>query len=322
MATGALVHKALRIGVICGGRLMGERLLRRGERVSLGELAPAEWVGEGEDPAFTVFSYGRAGCSLFFDADAKGRLMAAGTVVALDRLRDDPSVHSSGGSWQLALGVEDRGKIAFEKITVLFQFVDFDDTSVHKPLGEMDFRARLLDEDPVYMLSLAMWAGLAAVLGVWVNTQEAIEVDLADMSPIYTQIVFNSPKSPDPEPTEDAAVDAAPDSDAIADAQVPERIVAPEPDLEPRTPLDRAQRHQELREQIASTHPLFIGGRGPSDRLSNEIWGQDQGIDYDEALGGAPTARPSGVGLRSGGGIRRWAWRRTCGQRDVRRSRL
>ncbi len=298
MATSTLTRKALRIGVICGGRLVREHILHRGERLALGDLATPEWVGTGEDPTFRVFDFGRHGCTLFFDAGVAGRLMAGGSVVNLKKLRADPSTTSRHGAWELSLAAADRGKISFEKITVLFQFIDVAE-QVYKPLGEMDFRPRVFEEDPVFLVSMAMWAGMAAVLAVWVVTQPPREIDVDQMDDILTKLVFNVPQvDPGPEaPVADVVND---ELDAVADVEEVVERIRDVP--EPVTPLQRAQSREELRLQVEANSPLFTTNSDAVVSLTVG-WGQnDFGTNYDELLREGPSDRPAGTGLREGVG--------------------
>jgi len=294
MAKGALGKKALRIGVICGGRLLQERLLNRGERIALGDLASPEWVGDGEDPSFTVFSFTRTGCTLFFDGQTQGKLMAGGAVVALKKLRADPSLTSKQGAWELPLAMDDRGKVSFDKITVLFQFVDVND-DVWVPLGEMDFRARFLDEDPVFLTSIGMWMGLAAILTVWVTTQDPLEFELEDLPEIYTQLQVFAPTDAldsDPEP-EEVNDELEPE---VADAEVAPRI---DEDPPPQNDLQRAQDREQMRQDLLANNPLLAQtGEGLS--FVKKFWGDDPGIDYDKALGGPSDKRGEEPGFRPG----------------------
>ena len=126
MAATAQQAKVLRIGVIQDGKIVQERLIKQGETVQVGEspkntfVLPKTDLPKGE---FALFVYKNGAYQLQFTEAMKGTVSSNGAVVAIERLRTDPSVQSSGGVWRVPLTEEDRGKVSIGDVTILFQFV-------------------------------------------------------------------------------------------------------------------------------------------------------------------------------------------------------
>ena len=116
--------RILRIGVILGGKIIEERLLRTRQTITIGqsqkntfcipiEGLPREW------PIFVLEndSYG-----LQFMEDMDGRISSGNSVESLEQMRSSKA-QKRGKHWFAKLDEKSRGKLVLGEMTLLFQFV-------------------------------------------------------------------------------------------------------------------------------------------------------------------------------------------------------
>src|SRR3954453_301055 len=117
--------KIMRIGIVQGGRIVEERLVRRRENISIGQSAknmfvvpadalPKEWMLFQQTPRGYVAHF----------ADAMDARIAVGNeVISLAQLKQAGKIKRHGQSWVMLLDERSRGKITVGDMTILFQFV-------------------------------------------------------------------------------------------------------------------------------------------------------------------------------------------------------
>ncbi len=117
--------RILRIGIVQGGRIVEERLIRKRESVSLGwsskstfavpsEALPKQWM---------LFELTPKGYVARFAEGMDARIAVANEVVSLSQLKQANRARRHGAAWVLALDERSRGKITVGDLTILFQFV-------------------------------------------------------------------------------------------------------------------------------------------------------------------------------------------------------
>jgi hypothetical protein len=118
------VPKILRIGIIQGGRIVEERLVRERISVTVGQSAKNMFVvpSEALPRTFVMFEVTPQGYALNFTPNMDGRLSLGDAVVPLVQLQAR-SAPRPGGVFQLPLTDKARGKIIAGDMTLLFQFV-------------------------------------------------------------------------------------------------------------------------------------------------------------------------------------------------------
>lgn len=118
--------RILRIGVLLGGKIVEERLIRERTAVSIGQSMRNTFSipVDGLPLEFTLFALDERGhYHLRFLAKMDGRLSdSAGQVNTLDALKTKGATQV-GDYWQVPLGEGSRGKLSLGDLTVLFQFV-------------------------------------------------------------------------------------------------------------------------------------------------------------------------------------------------------
>jgi hypothetical protein len=115
-------QRILRIGVLLGGKIVEERLIR--ERTGPdGSRCGTRSVPADGFPEFTLFALDEGRYSLRFMGKMDGRLSdAGGQVNTLEALKAKGS-QQHGDYWQVPLSDSARGKLSFGDLTILFQFV-------------------------------------------------------------------------------------------------------------------------------------------------------------------------------------------------------
>jgi hypothetical protein len=292
-------QKWLRIGVIQGGRIVQERLIKAGLTVWVGSspkctfVLPEESLPRNE---FPLFQWTGGMYELHLTDKMKGKVRAAGNMVQLKDLRTDPAVTRRGAVWRLPLSPLDRGKVCIGDVTVLFQFVNPPPAQPVKPLRAMDFRPRMVEEeDPVFLGFLAIWSALAVVFMVWVWNTDPSEITMDELPDRFTNLVLEGPEKPevvvedDPEPDPEIEnPEAPPDAeldDAVADAHIdpPDRDHA----SDVKDPVAAAENREKTKDDLRSKYQIFtIGTTGDGEGSVLEGWGENDG----------PTMALAGIG--------------------------
>ena len=120
-------QKVLRIGVIQGGKIIEERLLKRREPVTIGQgpkntiVIPVSNLPQ----TFSLFELKGGQYTLGFSEQMDGRLSLTETAaVDFAALKSSGQAKpKGGGAYTVALPDTARGKVQIGEVTVLFQFV-------------------------------------------------------------------------------------------------------------------------------------------------------------------------------------------------------
>lgn len=117
--------KVLRIGIIQGGKILEERIIRNRETVTVGQsekntfvLATPEVGGR-----FDLFETRGGDYTLNTTKTMGGRVSIKGEVHEIEALRSSGTARRKGKMFQVPLTEESRGKVVIGDSTVLFQFV-------------------------------------------------------------------------------------------------------------------------------------------------------------------------------------------------------
>jgi hypothetical protein len=263
MASQAHPAKVLRIGIIQDGKIVQERLIKAGETVNVGESAkntfvfPKTSLPRAEFPLFVA----KGGAyHLNFTKGMKGKISSGGAVVGLDKLRKDPSVARQGDVWRLPLTEQDRGKIALDNITVLFQYVPPPPVQAIKPMEGMDFRPKWVDEDdPAFFGFLALWAALAVIFAVFVwLAPRPPAMTFADIEDRFANLIVQ--EKPDKVEEIDKPIE-----DEEPDRTEEDKTKAKAVDEKPKTKVQKIKDREDRKEALKSKIKIArIGTRGKS----------------------------------------------------------
>jgi len=211
-------RRILRIGVLLGGKIIEERLIRDRSAVSIGQSAkntfsvpletlPREW---------TLFALDHEDYRLQFGAKMDGRVSDGAQVYTFDQVKGSKAVQH-GDHWVMPLSDQARGKVSIGDLTLLFQFVT-EPPVQPKPMLPASVRGTLAERiDPrlavIVSTSIVIHFGIA--LAAWLHDRPAKRNTLgaraAELTVDTYEEEFLQPLEPEPstetQPGEDEKVE-------------------------------------------------------------------------------------------------------------------
>ena len=117
--------KILRIGIIQGGRIVEERLVRKRENITIGQSAKNMFVvlSDALPRNWLLFEVSGNGYVAHFSDGMDARIAVGNEIISLSQLKQTGKIQKRGASWVLPLDERSRGKITLADMTILFQFV-------------------------------------------------------------------------------------------------------------------------------------------------------------------------------------------------------
>ena len=117
--------KILRIGIIQGGRIVEERLVRKRENITIGQSAKNMFVvlSDALPRNWLLFELSGNGYVAHFSDGMDARIAVGNEIISLSQLKQTGKIQKRGASWVLPLDERSRGKITLADMTILFQFV-------------------------------------------------------------------------------------------------------------------------------------------------------------------------------------------------------
>ena len=213
--------RILRIGVLLGGKIVEERLIRERVPVSIGQSMQNTFSIpiEGLPLQFTLFAIDQGKYSLRFLAKMDGRLSDGGQVNTLDALKAR-GASNAGDYWQVPIGDSSRGKLTLGDLTVLFQFVT-EPPRQPKPMLPASVRGTFADRfDPRLLVILAISLLVNSILVFSAFFIIDPDIDSSDAERAYEQtfkqdtfdvaLDIPKPKPADPTPGSAAGATEAP----------------------------------------------------------------------------------------------------------------
>jgi hypothetical protein len=271
--------KILRVGIIQGGRIVEERLIRKREDVALGTHAkntfilPTSQLGK----SYRLFEAKSEAYLLNFDDRMEGRLSLNEQVVDLSALAKSGNLKKRGGRYQVELDDRSRGKVVIGEFTLLFQFVEKPPVLPRPQLpaaarGGLAQRVDWLMFN-VLLASFLVQAGLGIGLDIWWRSSgqylrqefgakktRAYELLKAEVLAEKKKKEEKDPE-PDPEPDDAQEDDADPDPDPKPEAKKPVEKVRPREPVKAEQPQKRtASRIKELKANV--TKKTFLHALG------------------------------------------------------------
>ncbi len=205
---GAPRQRILRVGVLLGGKIVEERLIRERVPVSIGQSMKNTFSIpiEGLPLEFTLFAIDEGRYSLRFLSKMDGRLSdAGGQVNTLDALRGK-GAQSHGDYYQVGLTDSARGKLSLGDLTILFQFVT-EPPRQPKPMLPASVRGTFADRfDPrlLVIVGSSIILHFMIVIIAWMGDLEkdGIAERVYDMT--FEPEKYQIELKPEPEPIADA----------------------------------------------------------------------------------------------------------------------
>ncbi|HVR03366.1 MAG TPA: AgmX/PglI C-terminal domain-containing protein, partial [Polyangia bacterium] len=115
----------LRIGIIQGGRIVEERLVRKRENITIGQSARNMFVvpSEALPRNWLLFQVSGNQYVAHFSEGMDARIAVGNEIISLAQLKQTGKIQKKGASFALPLDDRSRGKITLADMTILFQFV-------------------------------------------------------------------------------------------------------------------------------------------------------------------------------------------------------
>ncbi len=289
-------QKVLRIGLIQGGKIIEERLVRRREPVTIGTapkntlVVPASRLPK----TFTLFEVRSGQYHLAFTDQMTGRVSVGHSVVDFVSLKSQNLVKKRGGVYAYPLPETARGKITVGEVTLLFQFVTAPPQPV-QPTLPREARGGWVKSIDKFFTALLLISAIGHFGASWqfYHTPFPSELSFDQIPDRFLKII--APEIPDedipePDPTEGETVKEAKDDE-------PDEPVDDGPDEEE---IKTKAASKEVQDKVRTVGLLRIlgavsdgsgGGYGVADLIGTGGLGED----LDAAL-----ANVSGVGVASG----------------------
>jgi TonB family protein len=307
--------RVLRIGVIQGGKIVEERIVRKRETVTVGSSERNHFVinAGGLSSRFELFQLVGNDYILNFTDAMSGRVGLPVGVQSLEQLRSSGAARNAGSHWQVKLNDNSRGKVVVGDVTLLFQFVTPPPVQPRPqlPAAARGGFAKSID----WMFTAFVMFSFMAHFGFVVyleNSDWPVAEGIGVIPPEYVSLVTTStpPEEPEPPPTEDdGEAEVAEEKAKPAPADKPKGEDKPAekaagPDNQAAEQAVQEQAAKIANEAVASAEALLLGA------LSAE----GGGALNDVLAGGAITgnaeevlSQAAGVGVatNSSGGILR-----------------
>ena len=302
-------QRILRIGVLLGGKIVEERLIRERMPVTIGQSMRNTFSIpiEGLPLEFTLFALDENRYSLRFLPKMDGRLSdTGGQVNTLDALKSR-GAQNHGDYYQVALSESARGKLSFGDLTILFQFVT-EPPRQPKPMLPASVRGTFADRfDP--RLSVIMGTSIIVHFAiVIVALLTDIDTDTGIAERAYNLTFKQDTYTVDltPAKAETAAGSAAGSAAPVAEKK-PEKPKAPEKGDSGKPKADTIA----LQEQEAAKFADLLTGEGKNGTSEGDMSKRRPGAELGAQIN---EVRESGTRVKVGGG----AGRTSRGDGDIR----
>ena len=292
--------RILRIGVLLGGKIIEERLIRERTSVTIGQSMKNTFSipVEGLPLELTLFSLENDKYSLRFLNKMDGRLSDGANVNTLDALKSR-GAQNHGDYWSVPLSSTARGKLSLGDLTILFQFVT-EPPRQPKPMLPASVRGTFADRfDP--RLSVILCASIMLHFAI-VIVARAMDVEIPGgmaeraYNLTFTQDQYVDVDKPQPEKAADTgpATAKAPEKPA---ATIPSKMPAKVPDAGRDAKADVA-----LQEEQAKAMADLLTGEGPNGNSEGDMSKRRPGADLGQQIA---DVREGGKSVSVGGGAGR-----------------
>jgi outer membrane biosynthesis protein TonB len=317
---GAPKPKILRIGIVQGGRIVEERLVRSRENITIGQSAKSTFAvpSDGLPRQWLLFSTTSRGYVAHFADSMDARIAVGNEVISLSSLKQAGKIRKQGQAWVMLLDERSRGKISFGDVTVLFQFVT-PPPPQPRPQLPASVRGSLTSNLDWFFTSIAATsfvAHLAMVLYLR-SVEWPREPKIEEIPDRFVQMVVH--KEPPPPPKTEVVDEKKPEDDKKPEEKKPEKVVqkaAPKQltDEEKRARAEAAQlaaeeRKAKLAEAVKNTGILkVLGAKADGEGSIADVLGKGD-VDRDQekafqGVGGLTVATGEGSlrGIKTGSG--------------------
>lgn len=292
--------KVLRIGVVQNGRVIEERIIKERVDVTIGPSEKSMFVLSSDEirSGHKLFELQGENYVLSFLDGMSGRVALPTGVSGLEQLKGQAR-RGPGGSYQIQLSEDSRGKVLVGETTFLFQFVAPPPVqprpqlpvAVTRGASGIDWRTTII----AAFAFLAHFMAIGAMYSDWLDPIVDEQVSLAGLVDTLDQLPPPPPPEEQPTEVEEASTEQAAEKKAEAPKQ---EAKGSKVDAEPGQKLSNAQAaalSNEL-EQMSMATIAALGTTGPA----------TEGVltSGDVPTGALDSAAASGAGVGVGGDLK------------------
>ncbi len=309
--------KILRIGIIQGGRIVEERLVRKRENITVGQSAKNLFVvpSEALPRHWLLFEITGNHYVAHFSDGMDARIAVGNEIISLSQLKQTGKIQKRGSSWILPLDERSRGKITLGDMTILFQFVT-PPPPQPRPQLPASVRGSITSDLDWSFASIAAGSFLLHLLMVIYlrNVDWPRKPDIEEIPDRFVKMMVKKVEKP-PEPKKEVAKvteEKKPEKKKGEEKKAPvaKRELTPEEKAkaaEEKAKAD-AERRARLAEQVKSTGLLkLLGARADGSGSIADVLGKGD-VDRDQekafqGVGGVGVASANDQlrGIKSGG---------------------
>lgn len=306
--------KVLRVGVIQGGKVIEERLIRKRDTVTVGSDAKNTFVFQGDDlpKSWSLFEAKGGQYTLVFGEDMNGRVSVESNNVDFASLKAQNLAEKQGDRYRLELNDSSRGRVQLSgELTLLFHFVNPPPVATKPELPSSVKGGWLKSIEPVFTSVLMASFALHMVSALLVmNVDPPPPVSKADLEKWIKRVAapkaveIKQPETPDPTPSKG---DKGKSSGKTQEKPKPEEKPAEKPagGKKPGRSAGAAAKAEagqraNVREKLANSGAGLLGliGEGGGDGAVADVFGSGTAVTSD--LGSAIGAG-GGVGVAGAG---------------------
>ena len=304
--------RVLRIGIVQGGRIIEERLIRSRDNISIGWSSKATFAvpSEALPKQWMLFELTPKGYVARFADAMDARIAVGNEVIALAQLKQAGRIRRQGAAWLLLLDERSRGKINVGDLTILFQFVTPPPLQPRPRLPASVRGSWTTGLDWIFTLiaGMSFLAHLVFVLYLR-NVDWPRKPDIEEIPDRFVQMIVKAkpPEAPKPTTTEDKTEDKTPDKQ-VASNNSAKKAAKKEISAEEKERID-AERRARLAEQVRNTGIIkLLGAKADGSGSIADVLGKgDVDRDQEKAFQGVggltvATSDASLRGVKSGTG--------------------
>ena len=308
--------RILRIGIVQGGRIIEERLIRKRENISVGWSSKASFAVPSESlpKQWVLFEITPKGYVARFADAMDARIAIGNEVISLAQLKQGGRVKKQGSASLFFLDERSRGKVTIGDLTILFQFVTPPPPQPRPQLPASVRGSVFTGMDWVFtsIATVSFLAHLALVL--YLRTVDwPRKPDLEEIPDRFVKMMVTRP--PEPPKQENKSDDGKTEEDPGKKVEKKQpshasKTPAPKKEIsaEERARID-AERRARLAEQVRNTGILkLLGAKSDGSGAIADVLGKGD-VDRDQekafqGVGGLAVATGDAAlrGVKTGGG--------------------
>jgi len=305
--------KVLRIGLIQGGRIVEERIVRTRETVSVGSSEKNHFIVHAPDmpPRFDVFQLVGNDYILNFSESMTGRVALAGGVQDMDTLRQTGGARNAGNYWQVKLSDNSRGKIVIGDVTLLFQFVAPPPVQPRPQLPAAVVGGFVKSIDWLFTSFVVFTFMLFFGFIIYLESADwPLDEGITEVPERYARLIFQEPPPPEPEaPPEELEPTEEGDEEAeVAEEEAPSKTPSKGPSKSSDgAPSDGPPRPSVAENVSSQLQTLLFGAAGDDGGSAIDALTAGQVVGNTDDLlastsGGVGQATSGSAALRTQGG--------------------